>query len=427
MVVRPDTIPQLPGVYFFKTDTGRILYIGKAKVLSHRVASYFASSAGKSQPYVQQKIAALVAEAATIDYIVTNSEDDALLLEAYLIQLFNPPYNSALLSGDPFLYLHITADTVPLFVLTRTRAATGIYFGPFTDRRAARKTYDYLIKTFQLYICKRPIAQGCLKYHLGICAGSCRDAFDTESYSVRLQLMQKVLAGDSEAFQRTAAEALQRYHDTLDFEKARQLHGYIEHFSVINAVIKRHFSLDPYYAEIDRVVHRTESLERVYDLVEKELQKLWATQDHLVTIDCFDISHMQGRHMVASAVRFVRGIPDRSQMRRFKIRLLNGQNDYAALQEAVVRRYRNNQPPDILLIDGGKGQLSAVTQVEPHLRVMSLAKREERLFMERYPEGYLLDHGSLLGRLLIGLRDYAHNAARGYHASLRKREISGKL
>ncbi len=426
MIRRPDGIPELPGVYFFKNSTGKILYIGKAKLLSARIATYF-SAAAHRQPFVQQKIVALLHDAATIDYIVTRSEDDALLLEAYLIQLFNPPYNSALLSGDPFLYLHITDDPLPRFVITRTRGDDrGIYFGPFTDRRAVRKTYDYLLKTFQLYLCKRPLENGCLKYHLGICAGICRSDFDAASYSIRIRLMEDLLAGNAEVFQHDAEEALRVYHGTLDFEKARQLHEYMRHFATIRAAIQNYVSLDPYYREVDRVVLQTQSLEHLYGTIEKELQALCATDDPLGTIDCFDISHVQGRHMVASAVRFVRGIPDRTQLRRFKIRLVQGQNDYAALQEAVVRRYRNAPLPDILVIDGGKGQRNAVLQVMPHARIMSLAKREERLFLEGYPDGYLLDQSSLLGRLLIGLRDYAHNVARGYHASLRTREIVDK-
>ena len=143
-----------------------------------------------------------------------------------------------------------------------------------------------------------------------------------------------------------------------------------------------------------------------------------------VTIDCFDISHFQSRYIVGSCIRFEHGIPDKNNFRRFKIRTLTEQNDYAALQEIVTRRYKNkNNIPDLIVIDGGKGQLHAVRNVLPCALIVSLAKREERLFTPNNPEGIKLNQSSDVGKFFIGLRDYAHHFAISYHRNRRNKNF----
>lgn len=450
MITKPTNLPRLPGVYLFKNSAGHILYIGKAKSLAARVHSYFTQTTSMQDPQTAQKITALLTSAATIEHIVTHSEQDAILLEEHLIKLHQPPYNVLLKSGDPFLYLHITTDPIPELEITRTKKAqalsdAGDYFGPFTNRRAVRRSYDYLMKVLRLYRCTTKLQHGCLKYHLGICAGTCTGEFDPVAYRVRIELARSLLAGDTHAFQETIRSALQQHHALLQFEQARQLHEYEQSLNELFATIQNAFSLDRYYHALqnlspqemqtsdnehiplstDEFHHKISIIE--YPEAQKALQQLTGSTTLISTIDCFDISHQQSRHMVGAAVRFTQGIPDPQEFRRFKIRSLTIQNDYAALQEIIKRRYHNPQSlPDLILIDGGKGQLSAAQAVLPHALIISLAKREERIFTSHNSAGVVLDPSSPLGRLLITLRDTAHRTAIRYHTLLAKKEIRSR-
>lgn len=421
MLTKPPFLPKLPGVYLFKDAQGRVLYVGKARLLSQRVASYFSHQA---QP---DKIAALLQEATSLEHIVTHSETDALLLEEHLIKCHQPRYNILLSSGQPFLYLHITHDAAPELKLTRTRSKMGDYWGPFVQRSVVRRAHEYLTKRFQLLRCTRSTSNGCLKYHLGICAGVCTGSFDEEAYRTRMELVRAVLNGDTEQFTQTLNHALHEAQQKLAFEHARQLYRYAEDLEEIFATIRAAFTPKTYQSEITRAL--TSSADhaqriQIYQDAAKALQQLLHTDKQIHTIDCFDISHHQGRHIVGSSIRFVDGVPDRSAFRRFKIKTLTEQNDYAALQEIVTRRYRNiDSIPDLILIDGGKGQLSAVQQVVPTALVISIAKREERIFTPHHKEGILLDQGSPLGRLLISLRNYAHHFALTYHSLLKRKEL----
>jgi excinuclease ABC subunit C len=155
------------------------------------------------------------------------------------------------------------------------------------------------------------------------------------------------------------------------------------------------------------------------------LQKLLELPERPETIDCFDISHFQSSYLVGSCIRFKDGLPDKNNFRRFRIKTLTQQNDYAALQEIVSRRYKNPaDAPHIVLIDGGKGQLSSVQQLFPGLLCISLAKREELLHTPLHPEGIHLDIQTPLGQLLIYLRDYAHHFAISYHRLLRTKNFT---
>lgn len=426
MVTRPPSLPKLPGVYLFKDAQERVLYVGKARSLAQRVASYFSQQA--QQP---EKIAALLRDAASIEHIVTHSETDALLLEEHLIKCHQPRYNILLSSGQPFLYLHITPDALPELKLTRTRSKVGDYWGPFVQRSVVRRAHEYLIKRFQLLRCTRSTSNGCLKYHLGICAGECTGSFDEQAYRTRMELVRAVLNGDTAQFTQTLNHALREAQQKLVFEHARQLYRYAEDLEEIFATIRAAFTPKTYQSEIARALTSSADQEQrvqIYHAAAKALQQLLQTDKQIHTIDCFDISHHHSRHLVGSSIRFVDGVPDRSAFRRFKIKTLTEQNDYAALQEIVTRRYRNaDSIPDLILIDGGKGQLSAVQQtlltVSPTALVVSLAKREERLFTPHHREGVLLDQGSPLGRLLISLRNYAHHFALTYHSLLKRKEL----
>lgn len=190
MKLIPLSLPKLPGVYLFKDANGAIIYIGKAVNLQARVNSYFTNYAK------DWKIKALVDEHASISHILTNSEHDALVLEAQLIQEYQPKYNRLLKEGNPFIYIKYTQKPYPTFAITRTHGTRGIYFGPFIRKMDARKTVRFIINTFQLYRCGKKMEHGCLMYHIGKCAGSCLPNFDETAYAFKAEIALHMLRNE---------------------------------------------------------------------------------------------------------------------------------------------------------------------------------------------------------------------------------------
>lgn len=414
MKLTPPLLPKLPGVYLFKDTTGTILYIGKAINLQNRVRSYFIN-------YNKDwKIKSLLDEYTTISHIITNTEHDALVLEAQLIQEYQPKYNRLLKEGNPFIYIKYSQKPYPTFSIARTRGDKGVYFGPFMQKTEARKTIRFIIDTFKLYRCGKKMAHGCLLYHVGKCSGSCLPSFDDSSYTFRAQLALYMLKNERDIFIDNVKNEIAAASKQLQFERAKNLYNYLNHVDSLFQTLNRYTSGTAYIPE---AVTRTmpTSLVPLSDTLSTELQALVGGNKPIHTIDCFDISHFQSKSIVGSAVRFTDGIPDKQQFRRFMIRSLTQQNDYAALQEIVKRRYKNSADlPDLILIDGGIGQLNAAQEVLTTPLIASLAKREETLYCPAYPQGIKLDLHSQAGKTLIALRDYTHHFAITYHRLKRR-------
>jgi len=409
-----NTIPKAAGIYYFKDAAGAVLYVGKAKSLAHRVNSYFQKS-------YDWKVACLIEEYASIDYILTKNETEALLLEAQMVKEHKPKYNVLLKEGQPFLYLLFTTnDILPTIEVVRNKRKKGTYFGPFLHKRQARGVAMYLEETFRLSICNKKIANGCLDYHLGKCSGSCMANFDTEDYFFRLNLAMSVLKKDHRGSLKNLKEKIKEYNKSMDFEKSRRLAQYLQNLDTIFETIETRFTEKKY--EHDIFVATTPTTITPRDQALEELSSFLHLDKQIKTIDCFDISHFQSSYLVGSCVRFTIGIPDKNKFRRFKIKTLQTQNDYAALQEIITRRYRDQaEIPDLVVIDGGKGQLSAAQAVLPNVTIISLAKREETVYSSSLPDGKKLDIHSKVGQLLIALRDYAHHFAISYHKLRRKK------
>lgn len=414
------TIPKLPGIYVFKDKDNGVLYVGKAKCLYKRVSSYF----GKQT--TDWKVQELIKEHASVEHIITNGETEALLLEAQLIRTFKPKYNVLLKSGNPFIYLLITNKQIPELKIVRTKKESGTYFGPFLQRQQARTVHNYLVRTLKLRLCKASIDQGCLDYHLNRCAGNCTKAFSIEDYKVRINLAKQLLEGHYDACELLLKNQIDEHNKALEFEKSRNLSAYLAGLSTIFETLKTRFTPTKYVKDIARV---TTAIQYKIDkplLALEELQIFLRMEKKPISIDCFDISHFQSSYLVGSCIRFSHGIPDKNNFRRFKIKTLVEQNDYAALQEIVSRRYADPKNlPDIILIDGGKGQLSAIKSLAciGQTPCISLAKREERVFTMEHPEGIKLNIQTPVGQLLIALRDYAHHFAISYHQSLRHKNM----
>lgn len=420
-----DSIPLVPGVYFFKNKDQKILYIGKAKSLKKRVKSYFMKQDFDS------KIADLLSESSSIDYITTQTDMEGQLLEAQLIKEHQPIYNTLLKDGNPYLYILFSSvdqkdkklsekklvrqkENLPELKLVRQKKDKGTYFGPFIKKGPVRSVYNYLIRTFRLYRCNLKIENGCLDYHLGICAGTCLNKFDLENYLIRLDLAKQLLNENKSGAKKILKEQIEICKKNREFEKAKNFYNYLQNLELIIETIKLKFNTQKYNNEIFAITNPTPEL--INQAALTDLKNFLKLKIQPKSIDCFDISHFQGSFIVGSCVRFTNGVVDKTGLRRFKIKTLIQQDDYAALQEIVSRRYKDKfSVPDIILIDGGKGQLNAVKHLVPETTCLSLAKKEEILFSSQHPMGQHLDVKTPMGKLLISIRDYAHHFAISYH------------
>ena len=412
------SIPKLTGIYLFKDAQGTIIYIGKAKNLHTRVSSYF------KKYNTDWKINQLINEYADIDYILTPTETESLLLEAELVQKHKPKFNVLLKEGQPFLYILFTPHEIPTIELVRNKKKKGTYFGPFLEKGPARKTYKFLMQTFRLNLCNKKIELGCLDYHIGNCAGSCKPDFDLTDYIFRVSLAQQALKNNQDGFVQQVKDQMTKYSIAFEFEKAKHLNEYLQNVDTIFFTLNTRFSADKFATDIFVVSTQTPYAADNDSTINTELQQFLGFPTPVRTVDCFDISHFQSSYLVGSCVRFTDGKPEKHAFRHFKIKTLTEQNDYAALQEIVERRYRNkDELPDLIVIDGGKGQLSAAQYILPHAPMVSLAKREETLYGPQFPQGIRLDLHTNVGRFFIALRDYAHHFAISYHRAKRKKGL----
>jgi excinuclease ABC subunit C len=415
-----DHLPSLPGVYLFKDANNAIIYIGKAKSLKARVKSYF-------QNKTDWKVQSLLEEAASLEHIITKTEVEAMLLEAELIGIHKPRFNVLLKSGQPFVYILFSKSEPPTIEIVRNKTKKGTYFGPFLHKGQARGVVRFLIETFKLKLCNKQIANGCLDYHIGLCAGSCMGTFDMQDYHFRIELAKNALRKNQEAFLRDLDARIKEHARLLQFEKAKMLHTYLLQFDTIFKTLAAKYDSHKYESAVFDAMQGTKDTGRQNDQLAYDLQELLQADKPIVSIDCFDISHFQSSYIVGSAVRFTNGMPDKNSFRRFKIRTLTQQDDYAALREIVTRRYRNPEEiPDLILIDGGKGQLNAVKDLLPGHICVSLAKREELLYTPLHPQGIQLNVATNVGKTLIALRDYAHHVAVSYHTLRRNKQLSSK-
>lgn len=415
--MKHTVLPTSPGVYLFKDMHGIVIYIGKAKNLRYRVRSYF------KKKNLSAKNEAISAAYHDLDFITTETELSACLLEADLIQKYKPSFNVTWKEGQPFIYLLFTDEEVPRLKIVRNKTEKGFYFGPFIHKSPARSVHQFLVTTFALGLCNKKLEYGCLNYHIGICPGSCKSDFSRDDYLFRLNLAKHVLQQHNSAFSTSLEDRIKIHNRAFEFEKAKQLSTYLKNMDFIFRAIHERYSSKKFDVEVFIATTPLSPTLQASTHIADELKKLLGTAMPVHTIDCFDISHFQGRYTVGSCIRFTDGKPDKNHFRRFRIRTAPAHNDYAALQEIVIRRYKNNtQLPNLILIDGGKGQLSAVQTIISHVPIASLAKREERLFSVNHTEGILLDVKTNLGKLLISLRDYTHHFAIKYHRLKRHKQ-----
>lgn len=430
---KASALPRTPGVYLMKNARGVVLYVGKAGSLRDRVGSYFQDA--RSGERLQ--IAAMMPQVADFEVIPAESEVDALLMEARLIKDLQPKYNADLRDSKLYPYLEITrGDDFPRVFVTRQRDnRKSKYYGPFTDVRGLRHAVQLLQRVFKFGTCTRPIRaddpkrrfeRPCLLHHLDRCGAPCADRISREDYLKQIDLLQRFLDGKRKRVLTDMKASMEGYARRLQFENAARVRNQMR---ALEALSKRgSFDFFP-EATLPPEVDAAKGLD--------ELQRVLELPARPRTVEGIDISTLGGSDSVASVVTFVDGRPFKSGYRRFRIKTVEGIDDFAMIAEVVSRRFRRlaeeqSPPPDILLIDGGKGQLQAATEALAKsnarpARLVALAKREELLHFGEPPRELRLRRNNPALRILQYVRDEAHRFAVHYHHILRgKRFRAGR-
>ena len=545
-------LPSNPGVYIYKNKNGKVIYVGKASNIRNRVRSYF-----QSNKHFDAKTTALVRNIHDLEYIITDTEAEALILEDTLIKRHKPRYNIMLRDDKTYPYIRITNEPYPRIFSTRRVVRDGSkYFGPYTDVKNMKRMIRLVRTIFRLRSCKlnlseEGIANGkfkiCLDYQIKKCDGPCEGFISLKDYQENVKNAISLINGKTTEVEKLLLQKMEEAAEYLDFEQAayfRNQYLLLKEYSASQKIVstelvdrdvfgfatesdfscvliftirdgrligKRHFvlknsleytekkilqiALEKWYLENDFIPQEIllpfeleeENFIREY-LKEKKGKKVeliipklgdkrklvnlanenaeFQLKEHILAlmkkdaelpkrilefqkdlqlpkppriIECFDNSHIQGSEFVSSVVVFKDGKPLKSEYRRFKIKTVQQNDDFAAMKEAVYRRYKRlleeeKSLPDLVIIDGGKGQLSSAISVLEELGIkdkvpiISIAKKMEEIFKPELTEPIQLSRASQTLQLIQKIRDEAHRFAITYHRKLRdKRTLTTEL
>ncbi len=423
-------LPTTPGIYLMKDALGRVIYIGKAVNLRNRVSSYFNSKAE-----FDRRIRDLVPEIRDVDHIVCDSEVEALLLEARLIKDIRPRFNTELKDDKTFPYLQIsTREDFPRIEFTRKPRTRGVkLYGPFTSAKRLRGAISVLQRIFRFRTCSLDITEGderwrwfrpCLLASISQCTAPCNLRVSKEDYRRDIRRLRMVLEGKKDNLLEELKSEMLAASKELRFERAARIRDEILALETLNlrGNLKDHeqpevFPIDPKKGM--RGLMKTLKLDKLPRRIEG-----------------IDIAHLQGGETVASLVSFLDGLPFKHGYKRFKITTVDGIDDFASIREVVSRRFSRLREeaesfPDLLLIDGGKGQLNAALDAFRLLEItpppiLSLAKRDEEIFLPGESEPIRLSKHAYALRLLQYVRDEAHRFAQHYHHLLRRKSSLGE-
>jgi len=422
--------PASPGVYLFQDQAGRVLYVGKANNLRARAGSYFLAAAA-----ADQRTSLLVREAYDIDFLEAESEVDALLMEARLIKDIQPKYNRELRDDKSFPYLQITThEDFPRVEVTREPRSSGVkLYGPFLSAGSLRGAMQILQRVFKFRTCPLDIVadeerwrwfRPCLLASINQCTAPCNLRISKEEYRKDIGRLKLFLEGNRKRLLAEMRVEMQAASKELKFEKAARLRDEIEMLETLRerGELAKHEQPEVFYIDPNKGL--------------AGLQKILKLDAKPRNIEGVDIAHLGGNETVASLVQFLDGLPFKPGYRRFRIRDVEGIDDYASIREVVARRFRKLRDdgdvmPDILLIDGGIGQLRKGLEafdllgVKPPT-VISIAKQEELLYVPGREEPLRLSRRSYSLRLLQYVRDEAHRFAQHYHHLLRRKRQLGE-
>lgn len=542
-------LPSLPGCYIYYNKDNEIIYVGKAKILKRRVMSYF-----NKKHHDSVKVQVLVSQIERLEYIITNTEVEALILESHLIKKHKPRYNILLKDDKKYPYFLITEEDFPRIQVVRKKNMNpekGRYYGPYTDVRAMYSTLDFLKKIFPLKQCKNPKFKDrpCLYYHIGRCMAPCQNMVSSEDYKALVRQAELFLSGKQSELMEQLKAQMEKFAAAEQFEKAARLRdSYMDLkktlekqkvvyentklnediisllaedgiFAIVILMVREGRLIDKkdfvyevededrteFFATFFKEYYNTLTLGYPDKIVSNELEKVgekelyeeWleilakkkvkisygksaqgkelqmlADKNAKVVLDnaklkkmskirddfneigsylaeklqlknfphrieCYDISHIQGTNTVASMITFINGQSKKSEYKRFKIRTTEGKpDDFLSMKEVLTRRLKhlgdkNWDKPDLMIIDGGKGQLSSVMQIIEELGVtgidvVSLAKKHEEVFLPKQSNPVILPQNSSALFLFQRIRDEAHRFAITYHRNLRSKAMVKK-
>ena len=480
-------VPHKPGVYIMRDRLHRVIYVGKARDLRKRLSNYFLPSRLRQADI---KTRSLIESVWSFDLQLVKNETEALLLEGRLIKEFRPRYNVSFKDDKRFLLVRIhLGDPFPRFTLTRLKKDDGSrYFGPFAHSGALRTTINWLNKRFGLRVC-RPLRPGeadykhCSNDIIKNCSAPCIGRVTREEYLKRVEEACEFLEGKSKDLIAGLEGEMQAAAARYDFEKAAELRDMI---ADMRQTVKPARAFER--GVMAKVLSGDDPLTDV-----RELQEELHLERPPLVMECFDIANLGTAHCVASMVRFKDGVPDNSNYRRYRIRVTSGQNDFAAMAEVIRRRFSRillegrerlgadeadfsqegpleamrrlekqgagsrgqgkgaasidadnsmlrapgSMPgfvrlPDLVIVDGGKGQLSVATKELQRLGlhelpVIGLAKEDEEIYLPERPEPIVLSHERGALKLLQRIRDEAHRWANGYHQLLLRRRVAESI
>ena len=463
---RLHDVPHQPGVYVMRDRLHRVIYVGKARDLRKRLSSYFVPSNARR---ADLKTKALIESIWDFETHTVRNEAESLILEGQLIKDFRPRYNISFRDDKRFLLVKVQmADPFPRFTLTRMKKDDGArYFGPFAHIGALRTTLNWMNKQFGLRVC-RPLRpdendyKHCNNDIIKKCSAPCVGRISPEDYRARIDQACDFLAGKSRELVTALEEEMAKAAEKLDFERAAELRDMIADFKT-TFVPTRSFER----GARARVVS---TLDPGADV--RELQECLHLERAPIVMECFDIANIGTAHCVASMVRFKNGVPDNANYRRYRIRIVSGQNDFAAMSEVVRRRYsrvllegrkvlgddeadvsqedpveamrrlESRKPeasspkfvtlPDLVIVDGGKGQLSSAMEEMQRLGlhelpIIGLAKEEEEIYRPGVEQPLRIPHDRGALKLLQRIRDEAHRWANGYHQLLLARRVQESI
>lgn len=424
--------PDAPGIYVMKDEAGVVIYIGKAKSLRNRAGAYFTEAAA-----LDRRTADLVTQIADIEYLQADSEVDALLMEARLIKDVQPKFNIDLKDDKSFPYLQITTnEDFPRVEFTREPGDRGVkLYGPFANAKALRGAIAVLQRIFKFRTCTLDIEaedpkwnyyRPCLLYNIQQCTAPCNFRISKEDYRRDIQRLKMFLDGNKTSLLNELKGEMKEASAKLEFETAARIRDEIHALETLNlrGDLETHEQPEVFFIDPKKGLAGL-----------KKVLKLSAPPRH---IEGVDIAHLGGDDTVASLVTFIDGIPFKPRYRRFKVKSVDGVDDFASIREVILRRFRPDRvqgdedwsQPDLLLIDGGKGQLSSALEGFRQLGVtpppiIGLAKREEEVFLPGESASIRMSRHSAALRLLQSVRDEAHRFARHYHHLLRKKKTLG--
>jgi len=441
LLAKARVLPSVAGVYLMKDAKDVVIYIGKAARLPDRVASYFVPSADlgfKKQPMLERVV--------DFDVIECEGEWEALLTENRLIKDIKPRFNVRLTDDKSFPYLVITLrEDFPRVFVTRnptgggdvelTKLLTGAkVFGPFTNAGALREAVSLLQRAFKFRTCSLDIVENdpknrvfrpCLLAAINQCTAPCADRVTKGAYGDDIERFVRFISSKRSSMLREMRQQMEVLSKELQFEKAAAVRDQIIAIEKLDERANRSDGFQPEteIAYIDPVKGC------------RSLQKTLELETPVRCVEGFDIAHLMGSETVASKVSFVDGRPFKDEYRRYKIKGA-GNDDYMSIREVISRRYRDAGAgqelyPDVVLIDGGLGQLHAALEVFESLdvkppMVISLAKKEELIYIQRRSEPVRLARTNAGLRMCQAIRDEAHRFSRAYHHTLRRKKTLGE-